>query len=269
LTAIALLLAIPLLAVLLVRPASEPEDLQSASEPIADPTEILPDTPAAARLIDRAELISAAGRASRALGSPEPPPAENIRLAGQRFALYLPFGCDGSAPADADLPPNGWSYDPETGTLRGQVTAEVWTDTPWAQVAAGGQPFEGAEGFWIDRPWSKFAGCLSAAPKAGLAAPSPQTIGIARFSDPESTRSAKRDGQAYRFSKKVAPEDVPGNEGLRLVVEGRLSVDPSRQPVGCWSEHPDVRPICIFNVRFDRIAITDASGKTTFAEWKD
>lgn len=266
--AVLLLLAIPLLTFILIRRDAAPQEPQPASEVTEKP--IAPASPPAApQMVGRAELVAAAVRAASIFGSTEPSPPENIKLAGQRFTLSLPFGCSGPTPTEAELPRNGWSYDAKTETLRGQVSPEVWTDAPWAAAASAEEPFEEAEGFWIARPWSNLEGCPPAYEKAGASLPSPQTVAIARFLNPGSKRSAKRSGEAYRFSKKVAPDKVPGAAGLRLVIEGRLSADPSKQPLGCWSDSPDVRPICVFNARFDRVAIVDGASKTVFAEWND
>lgn len=270
-TAALLVLALPLLGYFLIRseaPATKPEPVvrSPAPQPTARATPAPPVRPSAMR---RVELLEAAREASGAYAARLPAPPDNIALAGRRFVLSLPFGCAGPAQDAEQLEPAGWHYDPETQTLRAQVTPEVWTESPWA-LAASGQPFEAAEGFWIARPWSPSDACPArpAVSSPDQAAP-PQTLGIARFFEPGSSRAARRNGEPYRFSKKVAPEQAPGAQGLRLLIEGRLSVDPSRQPIGCWAANPNVRPVCVFNARFDRVAITDASGETVFSEWRD
>ena len=270
-TAALLVLALPLLGYLMIRSEqptvkSEPIARSPAPQPTAQATPALPVRPS---VLERAELMNAAQKARGAYAAQLPAPSDNVALAGRRFVLRLPFGCAGPAPDSEELGLNGWHYDPETQTLRAQVTPEVWTESPWA-VAASGQAFEAADGFWIARPWSPSDACPGrpASSSADQAAP-PQTLGIARFFEPGSSRAARRNGKAYRFSKKVAPEQAPGDQGLRLLIEGRLSVDPSRQPIGCWAADPEVRPICVFNARFDRVAITDPSGEIVFSEWKD
>jgi hypothetical protein len=267
-TAALLILALPLLVYSLSEtPDVEPKPVvrSPAPQPRVRATPAQPTPPAA---LGRVELIEAARRASGAYAAQLVVPADNVALAGRRFVLRLPFGCDGPAEKAEQLGPAGWHYDPETQTLRAQVTPEVWTDAPWA-LAASGQPYEAADGFWIARPWSPSDACP---PRSAMASPPQaapaQTLGIARFFEPGASRAARRNGEAYRLSKKVAPEQAPGAEGLRLLIEGRLSVDPSRQPIGCWAPSPDVRPVCVFNARFDRVAITDASGKAVYSEWK-
>lgn len=270
-TAALLLLALPSLGYLLIRSeapteVSDPAVRTPAPQPALPPK---PAEPVRPTILGRADLIAAAGKAAAAYAAQRTPSAENIALAGRRFVLRLPLGCGGPAEDAKELGSAGWHYDAETQTLRAQVAPEVWTDTPWAR-AASSQPFEAAEGFWITRPWARVETCpalpVVASPDQAAA---PQTLGIARFFEPGSSRAAQRDGEPYRVSKKVVPEQAPGPGGLRLLVEGRLSVDPSRQPIGCWSANPDTRPVCVFNASFDRIAITDASGQTVYSEWRD
>jgi hypothetical protein len=270
-TAALLLLAVPFLGYFMIRseaPAVKPEPVvrSPAPQPTARATTVTPVRPS---VLGRVELLKAAREASGAYAAQLPAPSDNVALAGRRFVLRLPFGCAGPAQDAEELGPNGWHYDADTQTLRAQVTPEVWTESPWA-LAASGQAFEAAEGFWIARAWSPSDTCPArpAVASPDQAAP-PQTLGVARFFEPGSSRAARRNGEAYRFSKKVAPEQAPGAQGLRLLIEGRLSVDPSRQPIGCWAASPELRPVCIFNARFDRVAITDASEKTVFSEWKD
>jgi len=270
-TAALLILALPVLGYWLIRteaPPVEPGPVVTSPAPLPTvrPTPAQPPRPSA---LGRLDLIEAARKASGAYAAELAAPAENVALAGRRFILRLPFGCAGAAQRAEELGPAGWHYDPETQTLRAQVTPEVWTESPWA-TAASGQPFEAAEGFWIARPWSPSDACPArpALSSAAHVAP-PETVGVARFFEPGSSRAWRRNGEAYRFSKKVAPEQAPGAEGLRLLIEGRLSVDPARQPVGCWAPSSEVRPSCVFNARFDRVAITSASGDVVFAEWRD
>lgn len=270
-TAALLLLALPSLGYLLIR-SEAPTEVTNPAVRTPAPQSALPPKPAEPvrpTILGRAELIAAAAEAAAAYAAQRSPSANNIALAGRRFVLRLPFGCDRPAEDTKELGTAGWHYDAETQTLRAQVTPEVWTDTPWAR-AASSQTFEAAEGFWISRPWSTAETCpalpIAASPDQGAA---PQTLGIVRFFEPDSSRAARRNGQPYRVSKKVVPEQAPGGDGLRLLIEGRLSVDPSRQPIGCWSANPDARPICVLNASFDRIAITDASGQTVYSEWRD
>lgn len=271
--ALLLLLLVPLLGYFAIRPqpAAQPEPVANAPTPTPSPPAppAPPAKPSPPSVLGRADLIEAAQKAASAFSSGEASPPENLALAGRRFALRLPFGCSGPSPTAEQLAAAGWHYDSETQTLRARVEPQVWTDAPWARAAATGE-FEAAEGFWITRPWASSDSCPANRPvEAAQPVVSPETLGIARFFEPGSRRSARRNGEAYMFSKKIPDEQFPGAGGLRLLIEGRLSVDPSRQPLGCWAAGPDQRPICVFNARFDRVAITDGSGNRVFAEWKD
>lgn len=270
-TAALLILVLPLVVYVLTGSETpDPEPKAVVPSPAAQATTTAtPVRTVASSTLGRADLIEAAQRAADAYAARKSTPAANFDLAGKRFSIRLPFGCGGPASGPDDLGAAGWHYDPETETLRAQISPEDWTEALWAR-AASGQPYEAAEGFWIARPWSSSNECP--APAAGVSpgqAASAQTLGIARFFEPGSSRAARKSGEAYRFSKKVSPENAPGVQGLRLLIEGRLSVDPSRQPIGCWSASPDARPICVFNARLDRIAITDPSGEAVFSEWTD
>jgi hypothetical protein len=268
--AVLLLILLPVLGYLVIRSDASPDNQRRVKKaPAAQTAPAPPPAPSPApTAVERRQLIEAAARAASAYAAGQPPSSENMLLAGRRFILRLPFGCAGAAPEPDALGSAGWHYDLETQTLRAQVTPQVWTEAPWAAAAAS-QPFEAAEGFWITRPWSFAETCPAPSPGSAEQPSSPETLGIARFFEPGSRRSARRNGEAYSFSRKVPPGQAPGPQGLRLLIEGRLSVDPSRSPVGCWAASPDQRPICIFNARFDRVAITDASGERVFAEWKD
>jgi hypothetical protein len=277
--AIGLLVSVPAVAFLVLEPAAEPPAPVPAPE--VSPTlrrtapPVLPQPQAA---LGRAELIEAAARAASAFAAGAPVPAANVALAGRRFVLRLPFGCAGPSPQPAgddggngaEEPRAGWSYDAESQTLRALVTPETWTSAPWISSHARNQRFEAVEGFWINRPWVRAETCPAAAIDTQDAAePSRQTLAIAQFFEPGSKRAARRNGQPYRVSTKVAPEDAPGDQGLRLAIEGRLSVDPSTQPIDCWASSADQRPVCVIRARFSHVAITGPTGDTVYAEWRD
>jgi hypothetical protein len=242
-----------------------PPPPRQAAAPPAEP----PPTPAREAL-DRAELIAAAARAANAFARGEPAPEENIALAGRRFVLVQPFGCGGPASSAEQIGAFGWAYDAARGTLRARATPEIWTEAPWAPALADGREVEAIEGFWIRRPWIREAGCPAvAAPPEAPPTPPAETVGIARLFAPDSQRARRRNGAAYEVTAKAAPDEVPGADGLRLVIEGRLAADPARQPVSCWAAGPDQRPVCILVARIERVAITRADGTTTLAEWAD
>lgn len=69
--------------------------------------------------LSRADLLDAAARAASAYAAGEPPPSENLALAGRSFILRLPFGCTGPVEAGQYLE-----------TLVGSMTARR---TPFAR----------------------------------------------------------------------------------------------------------------------------------------
>jgi hypothetical protein len=86
--------------------------------------------------------------------------------------------------------------------------------------------------------------------------------------EPGTKREERRSGRPYQAVKKVAPGEMALDQGLRLVVEGRLVAFDKDEAIGCWSPSPDRRPVCLIRVRFDRIAITGPTGDHVLAEWK-
>jgi hypothetical protein len=252
--------------VLVTRPAPEP-----APSPVATPTPapILPAIPKPLLPLTRSDLIKAADLAASSFAGGEQRPASD--LPGRRFALSIPFGCTGP---DADLKTTttGWSYDAEDGTLRAKVAPNVWTDAPALKAIAARAEFEAAEGFWIARPWQRSENCPVEPAPAATPTPSPtpgeQTLGLVELFEPGTKREERRSGRPYQAVKKVAPGEMALDQGLRLVVEGRLVAFDKDEAIGCWSPSPDRRPVCLIRVRFDRIAITGPTGEHVLAEWK-
>lgn len=277
-TAAGIFVALVAAGVVITRPAAE---TPPAEAPKAAPTAtpIVPAiVPRPLLPLTRADLVDAAAQAASRFASGEPAPASE--LPGRRFVLNLPFGCDGPA-ADLKAVPTGWSYDQDSGTLRAKVTPETWTDAPVLKAIAGGAAFEAAEGFWIARPWQRSETCpaKAAAPQpspTATATPVPtatpgaarQTLGLVELFEPGAKRQERRNGRPYQAVQTVEPGELPLDRGLRLVVEGRLVALAEGQAIGCWSPSPDQRPVCLINVRFDRIAITGPTGDHLLAEWK-
>lgn len=249
---------------LIVRTEDEPVP------PAAPPT---PEPPAATRPVvpqpppplGRAELIDAVAQATDDYAAGRS--AEVALLAGRRVALSLPFGCAGPA-EDLSEVQSGWTYDAETGALRVKVQPQDWTEAPFIAATGGGTTVEAAEGFWIERPWTAAEACprTTARPEQ---APARVTLALVELFEPGTKRADRRSGRAYQAVETVEEGEIALDQGLRLRVEGRLVALGDGPPIGCWSESPDLRPICVVRVRFDSIAITDATGTRTLADWKD
>jgi hypothetical protein len=246
--------------------------VQTEDEPVPPVTPPTPEPPVATRPIvpqppqplSRGELIRAVAQAVDNYAADKPLNVE--LLAGRRFTINLPFGCGGPAEDLAEVQ-SGWTYDAETGALRVKVEPQDWTEAPFIAATAGGTTVEAAEGFWIERPWTAAESCP---PRAAASAEPPtprETLALVQMFEPGTKRADRRSGRAYQAVETVEPGEIALDQGLRLRIEGRLVALGDGPPIGCWSDNPNLPPICTVRVRFDRIAITDASGTRTLADW--
>lgn len=261
--------------VLLLLSACTPRQESSAQAPGPEP-KAPPAAPvlAAPPPLARAGLLAAAAEAASAAAAGAPYPEAAQALEGRRFALRLPFGCWGPAPAGARM---GYAVDPARGALRLAARPETWTDAPFAAPLTAGQDVESVEGFWISRPWTTSEACPAPSPAqpqdaaSGAAlspeTPSPETLGIAQVFVEGGSRLLRRGERPYEATVKLGEGETPGVGGYRLVLEGRLAGGPEHQPIVCRSGHPDRRPTCLARVELDRVAFEDAGGKT-LAEWR-
>jgi hypothetical protein len=210
----------------------------------------------------REELLAAAEAAAAAFAAGEGAPSEVAVLAGRRFTLRLPFGCFGPASA-ADAV--GYSYDEKKETLRVSAKAQAWTDQPWVRALVGGPETEAITGFWIRRPWLRAERCPVGGRAGGEG--SPETVGLAQVFGKGSSRVALRGERPFQIVRKIAPEDAPAPGDFRLVLQGRIASSDSTPPVACASDDPDRRPVCLFLVELDRVALEGRDGQL-LAEWK-
>lgn len=245
--------------------ACSPRPQTAAPERPAPPAAAEPSAavaPPAPPALGRAEILAAAGAAAAAYAAGEPYPSAAAALAGRRFVLRLPFGCYGPAP-DAGA---GYVFDAEKGTLKLTVRPQVWTDAPWVRELVGAPEAEAIDGFWIRRPWMTAEACPAVGGAPG-AATAPETVGLVRVFEPGASRLARRGGRPYEVTEKAEDGAPPGQGGFRLVLEGRVMEPASGQPVRCRGDGPDVRPVCLLLVDFDRVAMEDARGRQ-LAEWR-
>ena len=248
--------------------------LRNEDEPPPPARPATPEPPVATRPVapqppqplTRGELIRAVSRAADEYAAGTAPTVD--LLAGRRLALTIPFGCGGPV-EDLTEVRSGWSYDAETGTLRAKVEGEDWTAAPFIAATARGLTVEAAEGFWIDRPWTSAETCPPGAAVPAELSPIRQTLALVELFEPGTKRADRRSGRAYQAVETVKPGEIALDQGLRLRIEGRLVGLGDGPPIGCWSESPALRPVCVVRVRFDRIAITDAAGTRALAEWTD
>lgn len=252
------------------RSAPEPVDAEPvAADPEPTPTISVPTT------LTRAALLAATSRAAAAYAAGERMEGEDS-LVGRRFALRVPFGCNGPQPTAAESAGDGlarWSWGPESQTIQLTLTPGDWLNTALISGAADGSDWEAVEGFWIPRPWLTAGDCstVRADPlQSGDGAPSPQTVGLAAVFTKEDSRVGRRNGRAYAFTIRPTgdtPLAAPVG-GYRLVLEGRLASFPDGRAIRCRASSPDQRPVCIAAIRLDRVAFTNADSSVLLSEWR-
>jgi len=222
--------------------------------------------------LGRAELIAAAGSAADAFAAGRPLPEGVTRLAGRDFEIRLAFGCPGGPHADVGA--LGADYDEAAKALRVRAEPVRWSPEDWLPATEGASDgalaVEDIEGFWISRPWTTSEACPSSSPApTGVEAPpaaSEQTLAIAQFFTSESSRVARRDGEAYQTVERVAPDALDISQGLRLRLRGRLAPAPGAGPVLCRAPSGG-RPVCMVSAVFDEVAVEKPATGATLATW--
>jgi len=227
---------------------------------------VAPDPVEPLKVLRRADLIALAHQVSDALASNRAMPATVASLAGQRFELFVPFGCSGPS-AETGSQPMGWRYDAANSTLRISVTPVTWAADQWRVGSTMGTP---AEGFWIARPWSSSEQCPASGVQPGPAGADPvtlpeHTLAIAQFSTAE--RSALfRDGKPLELVKRVPPDMLNMSQGLRLRIIGRI--DREFGPVRCVQPAgAEQRPLCVISARIDEMMIENPVSDELLGSW--
>lgn len=234
----------------------------------------LPQAPAAPlsppplQKLDRAALIDAAALAASAYAAGDLTYAKFQEFAGRRFELVLPFGCTGPAAQEEKLE-RGWRYDEKSGIFQAAFPSNIMVSAEGAAPAdvAMDPATEFAKSFWIEREWLR-QGICPVVPDAPLTATSAdaKSVAIAEIANEERPRADDRDGAPYQVSKRLAAEQLPYKNGLKLILSGRLASVP-KIPFRCTSVDPNQRPICVILARFDKMQITNASGSEIYGEW--
>ncbi len=234
--------------------------------PIALATPSPTPSPAVRAQLGRADLLDLA----RLAADPQSE-ALDERLTdavGKRFELRLPFGCDG--PADeASASPMRWRYDAERRTLRVQAAPTDWTAADWWRQGAP-EGIAAIEGFWISRPWTKSDACPPTSEAgAGPAPEAEETLAIGQVFLTDGPRQARRDGQPYQITKRIADDRLDTSRGFHLRLSGRIAGVPGGTgPVRCHQPgDPDRRPVCLLGVVFDQVAIESAASGEVIATW--
>jgi hypothetical protein len=261
-------------------PAAPPPD-RSTAEPPSTPdagkiskqvTELREAVEASRSPLGLEQIVAAGDAAAKAYAAGSLGSDENAALVDRRFEVRIPFGCEGPAAANAGDPLR-WISDAKRQTLRLSARPEIWTDAAFATAVTDAADIEAVEGFWIPRPWLASEACpprsvRSPASEEALPAPRP-TLGLAQFFRPGESRLSQRGGRPYEVVKRATPEAVESLQGFRLVLRGRVAALPDGQPVRCYSESSDLRPICLVSVELDYVAFEKPVTGEIIAEWRN
>lgn len=248
---------------------TRPPSAATSAGPIA-PAPTPPLLAAPTPPLSRRELIEVANVAAADYAAgPTNDAAEG--LAGRRFVLKMPFGCDGPQ-VSGGASQAYYEFDPAKRTVKLVARPGDWTSLPIIMSAPHKANMEKIEGFWLPRPWSYSESCppnrdmpVPAAPTAAAG----QSLGLARVFEAQASRLLRRDGRAYELVRKIPDGDsISQARTYRLVLEGRIAEFASARPISCWAETPEHRPICLIAVEFDRVAFEDSDGKP-LAEWRE
>lgn len=269
--------------------ASFASDCRGGNEPAASDTETGQDVPdaatpqlppiAAVEPVGRAELLAAAAAAADEVASGNPLPKANLELTDRTFELWLPIGC--SRGVSADL--GEWSVNPDTGVLRILVRPQVWGDDRTIKALAAGAAFDAAEGFWIERPWTRSEQC----PPLGRTGPEPvqpvedkqptanseaspmRTLAIVQYFPPDAPRNLRRGSRPYSYTGKVSQAGTVGAKGFRLKLTGRIRGFGDGQPIHCVVLATDMPPTCAAAVEFTQVMLEDAETGESLSEWNN
>ncbi|WP_037489616.1 hypothetical protein [Sphingobium indicum] len=236
--------------------------------PAPTPTPSMPEQPS---VLERADIIALADRAADAFSSGRPAPAEITGLAGRRFELVLPFGCEGPTANKTDEA-LGWRYSADDQVLRVHIAATRWQLDQWGvtdpQTAA-----RITEGFWVTRPWMSSTACPAHAvsPLASGTEPvSPieQTLAIAEMKPDLALNKKPRSSRTFDTVKRVRPDDLDLSKGFRIRLTGRIAELPGGQSIRCAQPVGTMRrPACIVAVSFEEMALENMSAARPLATW--
>lgn len=257
----------------------EPEASASASLPVAAPS-----TAEALGVLDRADILAIGARAADALASGLSPEAGDGDLAGRRFDLVIPFGCEGDAPpGNAD--PLHWRYDADKQTLRIHVAPIRWDGGDWDALFSPDGTARALQGFWVSHPWTSLETCPQgnptgqpipatpvtptdeAAPEIQPAVPVERTLALAEVL-PSDMKQARRGDRPYEIVKRMAPERFDPKQGFRLRLKGRIDRLPGGQSIRCAQPQGiEQRPACVIGMSLNEVRIENPLDGEVLATW--
>lgn len=240
-----------------------------AAVPVPTPTPA-PEEKAPA-ILGRNDLVALAASAADAASSGAAAPPDVVAAAGRRFAIRLPFGCNGPAAEGSDAPMR-WRYDAEEGVLRIHVSRIAWTAQDWGAAAAPAN-VAAVEGFWIPRPWSSSEACPAPTDQSQVTGIQPvtlpgQTLAVAQFFAADGAEPGRRESRPFETSMRLAPDAFDAARGFALRLTGRVARAPGEGPVLCRQPGgAEQRPICVIAVTIDEAAILNPASGETLATW--
>lgn len=243
--------------------------------PLVEPSPTAAPTPVAITLPDqilrRPDLIALGAIAADATASGTALPKGAGSMAGRRFELVLPFGCDGEAAPGSDAALQ-WRHDEAAGALRIRATPVTWPTADWLQKP--GSEIEGLEGFWIARPWSSGEACpaspaVSAAPDADPVTLPGQTLGVVQLITSATPRQLRRGERPYDVVLRRDADPAAFPKGVTLRLSGRIGRFPDGRPVRCRQPGGgEQRPICLISVEIQEVALDDPARAQVLATWQ-
>ncbi len=229
-------------------------------------------------VVGRSDLLAAAAAAADEVAAGNPLPKSNLQLINRSFELRLPFAC-----GDGILGKWGeWTFDPKTRVLRAAFRPQNWGSDPVFNRMAGGAAYDAAEGFWIERPWTRAEQCPPAAQPSPASTSAPESstnpapvatesaensLALVQYFSPDAPRTLRRGNRPYTCTAKLAAERQAPPLGLRIRLVGRISGFADGQPVHCVVKAISKRPICGIAVEFTQVILEDGATGDTLAEW--
>ncbi|WP_337848244.1 hypothetical protein [Sphingomonas sp.] len=248
--------------------APKPEKASAALEtPTIDPLSA----------VGRSDLLAAAAASADEVAAGNSLPKSNLQLTNRSFELRLPFACDGGILGKW----GEWSFDQKTRVLRVTFRPQNWGDDPIFNRIAAGAAYDAAEGFWIERPWTRAEQCPTPEPSpASTTIPESRTnpapvatesaensLALVQYFSPDASRTLRRGNRPYTYTAKLAAAGQTPPRALRVKLVGRISGFADGQPIHCVVEAPSKPPTCGIAVDFTRVSLEDAVTGEDLAGW--
>lgn len=240
---------------------SKEKSVESASESAGAPREPL-------QPLGRLALLAANNRAADATAAGASLPEGNRNLVGRSFSINLPIGCSQIQRKTTDAW-SSWSYESNGRAIKLSARVENWSQSEWVRQLAQGLDFEAAEGFWIERPWTASEHCPKpAGDDRAFGGSETPTFGLVQFFAKDSPRSFQRGSRPYAFTLRARNSSVE-DRSYSLALDGRIGAFADGQPIHCYQPQPNLRPVCLMAVEWDRVAFVEAPYGNVLTEWQN